>query len=81
MWRTWRAITSLVFFNSFSVAADDLQHIRARRDRGQGIAQLVGQHGKELVLSATRIQERLLRLTSLGDVAEQQPRRELSSAP
>ena len=47
-----------------------LDHVRGRRQRGERVAQLVGEHGEELVLRAVgRLQRRLLALLQVAALA------------
>ncbi len=51
------------------VAGREPHHLQAVAQRGQRVAQLVGQQREELVLAAVRLPERLLGPLPLGDVA------------
>ena len=47
-----------------------LEELRGVGDRGERVAQLVGEHGQELVLAAGVLEQFLLVLPPLGDIAE-----------
>ena len=69
MCRTWRVITRLVGRAQLAVGRsrllDDLDGVQDRRQR---VAQLVGQHGQELVLAPVGVPQLLLGPLPLGDV-------------
>ena len=57
---SWRSIMARACATAFSVAAGEPHHLQAVAERGERVAQLVGQQGEELVLLAVGLPEVLL---------------------
>jgi hypothetical protein len=69
MCSAWRAMISLALRTALASSVPSLQQLGRGRDRRQRIAQLVRQHGQELVLLAVRGAQLVLDLLAHGDVA------------
>ena len=66
-----RSIMSRAWATALGVAGRQPHHLQAVAERGERVAQLVGQQGEELVLPAVGLLQRLLGPLPVGDVVRQ----------